>query len=76
MKKKILLPIIITLNVFLSMGQTPQEIMKERKEKIQAEYREYNEGLVDTSHRYFYKTYTDYISNNPVQEINIQAKGK
>ena len=75
-KKKILFAIIIFLNVVYSMAQTPQEIMKERKEKIQAEYREYNEGLVDTSHRYFYKTYTDYISKTPVQGIKYTGKRK
>lgn len=76
MKKKILVSFIIFLNIFLSIAQTPQELMKERKEKIQAEYREYNEGLVDTSHRYFYKTYIDYISKNPVQGIKYTGKRK
>ena len=64
----------IFLNVFLSSAQSPQEMMKERQEKYQAELREYNEGNVDTSHRYFYKSYDEYIAKTPVQEIKYIGK--
>ncbi len=74
MKINVLVFVTIFLMVGLSSAQSPNEIMKERKEKILAENREYNEGLVDTSHRYFYKTYTDYITNNPVQGIKYTGK--
>lgn len=76
MKKNILILITIFLNVVLSVAQSPQEIIQERKEKILAENREYNEGLVDTSHRYFYKTYTDYIAKKPEQGIKYTGKRK
>lgn len=58
------------------MAQSPQELIKQRKEKIMAEEREYNEGNVDTSQRYFYKTYIDYVTNKPMQGIKYTGKRK
>jgi hypothetical protein len=74
MKKYIL--IILFLNTFLTNAQTPQDLLRERKELKTAELREYNQGLVDTSGRYFYKTYNDYISNKPVLGIKYTGQRK
>ena len=76
MKFNIILITTVFLNGSHSLAQSPQEIMEQRKEKIQAENREYNEGLVDTSHRFIYKTYADYVAKNPVQGIKYTGKRK
>jgi hypothetical protein len=60
----------------ITFAQTPTELLKERQEKVLKEQREYNEGLVDTAHRFFYKTYADYISSKPVQGIKYTGKRK
>jgi hypothetical protein len=67
MKKTVFSLISIFITSFISVAQTPQELMQERMDKIKAQNFEYNKGNIDTSHRYFYKTYADFISNNPVQ---------
>ena len=76
MKNYILIVLSYLLNTILSIAQTPQELLKERKELRSAELRGYNEGLVDTSGRFFYKTYSDYRSNKPVQGIKYTGQRK
>lgn len=67
---------LITLLVtcLFSSAQSPQELMQERQEKIRLQNLEYNKGNIDTSHRYFYKTYADFTSNNPVQGIKYTGQ--
>jgi hypothetical protein len=76
MKKFVLIVFTIILNNIQSFAQSPTELLKERQEKMQAILREYNEGLVDTAHRFIYKTYEDYIAKNPVQGKKYVGKRK
>jgi hypothetical protein len=76
MKKCILIFLLVLISAILSKAQTPQELLRERKEAKLAEQREYNEGLVDTSGRYFYKTYGDYVAHNAVQGIKYTGQRK
>jgi hypothetical protein len=75
MKSVYVLIIIVLLTIF-SNAQTPQDIIKQRKEKYDLERKEYNEGLVDTSRRYFYKSYEDYVNNKPVEGVKYTGKRK
>ena len=76
MKINILIILMILMNIFDSNAQTPQEMLKQRQEKMQEERRSYNEGLVDTSQRYFYRTYSDFLAKKPVKEIKFTGKRK
>jgi hypothetical protein len=76
MKKLTIIFSSLLISIFLSQAQSPIEIMKERQEKFQAEQREYNEGLVDTTKRFFYKTYEDYAAGKPEQGIKYVGKRK
>jgi hypothetical protein len=74
MKIKSIAFILLLSSCFISYAQSPQELMKERQEKIRLQNLEYNKGNIDTSKRYFYKTYSDFISNNPVQGIKYTGQ--
>ena len=74
--KNIIIILFLIVNTTISLAQSPAELLKERREKLAREMREYNEGLVDTSHRYFYKTYDDYLTKNHVQGVKYTGKRK
>jgi len=76
MNKLICTITLILISTLFSLAQTPTELLKERQEQYLKEQREYNEGLVDTAHRFFYKTYDDYVSGNPVKGIKYTGKRK
>ena len=54
--------LVLFFSTMLLKAQTPQELLRERRAQKAAEMREYNEGLVDTAGRFFYKTYEDLLS--------------
>ncbi len=76
MHKVFLVIVMVATCGIYAAAQTPSEILKERQEKYLQEQREYNEGLVDTAHRFFYKSYNDYVAGNPVTGIKYTGKRK
>ncbi len=76
LKNNTVLILVLFFSTMLLKAQTPQELLRERRAQKTAELREYNEGLVDTAGRFFYKTYSDFVANNPVQGIKYTGKRK
>jgi hypothetical protein len=76
MIKSVIIFFISSLSFLISVAQTPTELLKQRQEKMMQERKEYNEGLVDTSHRYFYVSYEDYISHKPYTNVKYTGKRK
>ncbi len=76
LKNNIVFTLIFLFSTMLLKAQTPQELLRERRAQKTAELREYNEGLVDTAGRFFYKTFSDFVANKPVQGIKYTGKRK
>ena len=74
--KKYILFFFCLLSAHIASAQSPLEIRKQQQEKYEEELKDYNRGLVDTSHRYFYKTYENYINEKPETSLKYTGKRK
>jgi len=76
MKKALFIFLFLYPIINFVLAQSPMEIMKNRQEEMKAQGREYNEGKVDTAHRFFYKTYADFLANKFVTAEKYVGKRK
>jgi hypothetical protein len=75
MKKLLSMIAIVLVSRDLAVAQSQKEIFRESmKSSEEASKEGYTQGSLDTSKRYFYKTYSDFVANNPAPGIKYGGK--